>query len=630
MNPQKFKLTLLIGLVTAVFILLSVTRESQSLQAVQTPSALSYAYWSETAVNTSQLIELGRLTTLEKAHGFAIQGDHAYIASGHEGFLKVVNIADPAYPYLVGQWQCEDVWICDTYGTSIWQVETSGNYAFVRGGGNIYVLDISTPAQPQLVNYLFLDDNAATPFVRYANQLYTHSRNIDATRRLEAVNISNPLNLGRTIWSNIDYPIADLVVQGEYMYVAADGMEGRFTIYDISQSPPLQLSQLTLNGLPYGIAIIDNYVYVGDLNAVHIIDVSSPTNPVIRGEIGNNEVGFVVDLHIENNVLYVSQKYDDLLAYSIVNRENPVLVASYDLQPDASTLHHVLTRDGYVYTTDGDNFYILAHIPPTTSIIPIPPPAAGQTFSIIWGDFRYGRTAFELQEQHNNSNWQTLYIGPNARYELSRQLPGEYCYRARLINGNINGDWSPSQCFTLTGAPITYLPIVVKPAVPPPTPTVTPTPGATPPPTTTPPPNPTATPDPNQFVQQVVALVNIERAAVGCNPVTIHTQLNQAALGHSQDMALNDFFSHTGSNGSTPWQRITASGYGSFSTAGENIAAGYSSPQEVMNGWMNSSGHRANILNCAFQHIGVGYYYLANDTGSVNYHHYWTQVFASP
>jgi len=160
-----------------------------------------------------------------------------------------------------------------------------------------------------------------------------------------------------------------------------------------------------------------------------------------------------------------------------------------------------------------------------------------------------------------------------------------------------------------------YLPLVFNPA-------------ATPTPTPTPIPTLTPTPPPG-FAEQVVTLTNQERAAHGCGPVTMEPRLRAAAQGHSEDMALNDFFSHTGSDGSSPWDRIHAQGY-HYSTAGENIAAGYSTPEDVVAGWMASDGHRANILNCDFVHIGVGYYYLANDTGSINYHHYWTQDFAAP
>lgn len=131
------------------------------------------------------------------------------------------------------------------------------------------------------------------------------------------------------------------------------------------------------------------------------------------------------------------------------------------------------------------------------------------------------------------------------------------------------------------------------------------------------------------FAQEVVELTNQERVRAGCAPLTVNLQLVQAAQGHSEDMALNDFFSHTGSDGSAPWDRIEAAGY-QWREAGENIAAGYSTPQDVMDGWMDSEGHRANILRCSYQEIGVGYVFLEQDPGSINYRHYWTQVFARP
>jgi uncharacterized repeat protein (TIGR01451 family) len=131
------------------------------------------------------------------------------------------------------------------------------------------------------------------------------------------------------------------------------------------------------------------------------------------------------------------------------------------------------------------------------------------------------------------------------------------------------------------------------------------------------------------FALEVVNLVNQERASVGCAPLAINQQLTTAAQAHSTDMALNDFFSHTSSNGSSPWERINNAGY-QFSYAAENIAAGYTTPQAAVNAWMASPGHRANILNCILEDTGVGYYFLANDTGDTNYHHYWTHVFARP
>lgn len=134
---------------------------------------------------------------------------------------------------------------------------------------------------------------------------------------------------------------------------------------------------------------------------------------------------------------------------------------------------------------------------------------------------------------------------------------------------------------------------------------------------------------PSVFVQQVLELTNQERASAGLQPLTLNSRLNRAAHRHSENMALDDFFSHTGADGSTPFERMQIEGY-NYQRAAENVAAGYSTPEEVVEGWMNSSGHRANILNGDLTELGVGYYYLANDTGTINYNHYWTQLFGTP
>ncbi|MBF2063702.1 MAG: pre-peptidase C-terminal domain-containing protein [Calothrix sp. C42_A2020_038] len=135
----------------------------------------------------------------------------------------------------------------------------------------------------------------------------------------------------------------------------------------------------------------------------------------------------------------------------------------------------------------------------------------------------------------------------------------------------------------------------------------------------------------NSFLNEVVNLINAERANAnkGLQPLRLSEKLNQIAYSHSKDMALNDYFSHTGIDGSSPQTRAAKAGY-QYSRFGENIAAGYTTPQEVVEAWMNSQGHRANILSPHYQEVGIGYYYLANDTGKVNYYDYWTQNFGTP
>ncbi|MER5931931.1 sigma-70 family RNA polymerase sigma factor [Streptomyces sp. NPDC002054] len=130
-----------------------------------------------------------------------------------------------------------------------------------------------------------------------------------------------------------------------------------------------------------------------------------------------------------------------------------------------------------------------------------------------------------------------------------------------------------------------------------------------------------APPAPQGTAAQVVALVNKERAAAGCGPLKDDPQLRAAAQGHSDDMADRDFFSHTAPGGSDPGDRTTAAGY-RWSTYGENIAKGQQTPEQVMDSWMNSSGHRANILNCSFKDIGVG---IRKGSGGP----WWTQNFGA-
>lgn len=120
-----------------------------------------------------------------------------------------------------------------------------------------------------------------------------------------------------------------------------------------------------------------------------------------------------------------------------------------------------------------------------------------------------------------------------------------------------------------------------------------------------------------QYEAEVIRLVNNIRKQNGLSPLTANWELSRVARYKSQDMADRNYFSHTSPTYGTPFQMIKAFGL-SYRTAGENIAYGYASPQKVVDGWMNSSGHRANILNASYTQIGVGYVAKGN---------YWTQMF---
>ena len=120
-----------------------------------------------------------------------------------------------------------------------------------------------------------------------------------------------------------------------------------------------------------------------------------------------------------------------------------------------------------------------------------------------------------------------------------------------------------------------------------------------------------------QFENEVVRLVNEQRAKYGLKALSNDWQLSRVARYKSQDMKDNGYFSHTSPVYGSPFQMMKSFGI-SYKSAGENIAKGQTTPGQVVNAWMNSSGHRANILNSSYTHIGVGYVKSGN---------YWTQMF---
>jgi uncharacterized protein YkwD len=119
---------------------------------------------------------------------------------------------------------------------------------------------------------------------------------------------------------------------------------------------------------------------------------------------------------------------------------------------------------------------------------------------------------------------------------------------------------------------------------------------------------------------EVIRLTNVERAKKGCGKVKLNTKLRTAIRGHTQDMANKNYFSHDSQDGRSPWDRAKSAGY--QTPIGENIAKGQRDAAEVMRGWMNSPGHKANILNCDAKAIGVG---LSYDGGTA----IWGQLFGS-
>lgn len=208
--------------------------------------------------------------------------------------------------------------------------------------------------------------------------------------------------------------------------------------------------------------------------------------------------------------------------------------------------------------------------------------------------------------------------------------------RNRLQQKNLQTTITTSSITTQT-APITSVPFISTQTAPPVTTTIpntsTPTTIQTVPVTTSPPiidtqPEPTnppvtVIPDPSdlsEYQSEVLRLVNIERSNAGLSPLLSDATLMQAAQTRAGEIIQS--FSHTRPSGASCFTILSELGI-SYRSCGENIAAGYDTPAKTVEQWMNSEGHRANILNPNFTHLGVGY---ASQPGST-YRYYWTQIF---
>jgi uncharacterized YkwD family protein len=234
---------------------------------------------------------------------------------------------------------------------------------------------------------------------------------------------------------------------------------------------------------------------------------------------------------------------------------------------------------------------------------PVSAPAGAWTVFAVDGPARFARTDT---------------TAPFAFRFDTRGIPdGRYVVTVRLgMPGRAPMTWTSALAVANAADPASRGRIPGRPR-PPASPT-----GTAQPPATNPTQPPGTAPS-SDFLTQVVDLTNQQRAANGCGALKVNATLAQVAQAHSADMAANNYFSHDSQNGQSPFDRMTAAGY-HFSAAAENIAAGQRTPSDVVTAWMNSEGHRANILNCTYTEIGVGY-----ATGG-SYGTYWTQDFGKP
>lgn len=162
-----------------------------------------------------------------------------------------------------------------------------------------------------------------------------------------------------------------------------------------------------------------------------------------------------------------------------------------------------------------------------------------------------------------------------------------------------------------------FLPMIRKAVPPPPTPTPRPT------------AQPTAVPTPSYMLNaeesELFAAINAQRTKAGCPQLALTISLSKAARGHSLDMAVRNYFSHVGSDGSRPANRAANEGY-TYNGSYEVIAAGQTTVAQVVTTWLNSTTHRNIILNCSLVDGGAGY---VRDGDGNGYIHYWTVDFGA-
>ncbi|WP_152392372.1 CAP domain-containing protein [Paenibacillus guangzhouensis] len=224
-----------------------------------------------------------------------------------------------------------------------------------------------------------------------------------------------------------------------------------------------------------------------------------------------------------------------------------------------------------------------------------------------------------------NGNMSTKQVAPGTRIETHSHTKIPKTLKTQASSTATPGARKPVRIQQSPGAPMKWIVVGESPSQYPanrypvtPNPVQTPVQNPTAPTTpTTPVQNPTQNPSksPNnqtpsnsqQFDQEVLRLVNEQRASAGLNALTMDANLSKMALVKAQDMIQNNYFDHNSPTYGSPFDMMKKFGI-TFNSAGENIAKGQTTPSQVMNDWMNSEGHRANILGSSFTKIGIGFY----------------------
>ncbi len=307
-------------------------------------------------VEAQELEFVGSCTTPGNASRVSVSGDYAYISESEYG-LRIVSIADPANPVIVGSYDSQSY-----YANNIL---AENEYAYLVGSDGLEVINVSDPLNPSLAgSYSTLDD--AFSIFLHGNQAYVGGHTF-----FEIIDIADPTAPDQVgYFSNFaDYAcVTGIFVAGEYVYITSNAcglfcMYGwcSFDIFNIGDPTlPAPVSSLAFGDIPSGIFVADDYAYLSAYYpSLTVIDISDPTYPGIIGDWSAGTGYPSHDVFVAGSHAFIAGSVDGVYVISITDPANPSIVASYNTPLEASDIYVV---GDYVYVTDHTSFIILRFI----------------------------------------------------------------------------------------------------------------------------------------------------------------------------------------------------------------------------------------------------------------------------
>jgi hypothetical protein len=271
-----------------------------------------------------------------------VAGNYAYVTSGYYhidpyGELKIIDISNPAAPTHVGE--------CDAYGWPI-DIAVSGNYAYLANGDDgLVILNVGDPDAPAIVG--FYGGGYVSDVDVAGNHAYVNN--------LEVVDVSDPSDPFLSGSFDTEHVAYDIVVSGNYAYIAAG--ENGLVIMDISNpaSPALMGTYVT-TVVSNDVDVVGNYAYVADeINGLVIVDITNPSAPTF---VGNCDTEYTNDIAVASNYAYISDVTNGLVIMDISNPSSPALTGSYD----AYNAQDVDVAGNYAYLADTINGLVIVNI----------------------------------------------------------------------------------------------------------------------------------------------------------------------------------------------------------------------------------------------------------------------------